>query len=290
MKENKWVIPTLLALVWGSSFILIKKGLTGLNPIELGSVRMIAASVVMLLLKGRNVLSIPKNKYKYIFGSAMFGIFFPAFLFAYAQTQIDSTISSIINAITPLLTLIIGALFFGILSQRRQYLGVLIGFIGCMILILTGASVHSDQNYWYAILPMIACIFYAININWVKKHLSSLTPIQIATGNFLILLVLALGILSTTDLFDRIGNPQTQMAIGYTTILGICSTGLASIYFYKLIQISSPVFASSSTYLIPVIAFMWGVLDGESLHWIQILGAVVILIGVYFSSVKSRKA
>ncbi len=286
MKESKWLILAILALVWGSSFILIKKGLNGLDPIELGSVRMISASVVMLLIKGKQVFTIPKTKWKYVVCSALFGIFFPAFLFAYAQTEIDSTISSIINAITPLLTLIIGAVFFGILSQRRQFFGVIIGFLGCALLILTGASVHPEQNYMYALLAVIACVLYALNINWVKKFLSDLTPTQIAMGNFAFLLICATLILFTTDFFSHVHTPETQTAILYTAILGICSTGLASLLFYKLIQMSSPVFASSSTYLIPIVAFGWGVLDNESLHFVQIIGAVIVLIGVYFSSRK----
>src|SRR5690606_19732833 len=142
MKESKWITLAILAIVWGSSFILIKKGLNGLDPIELGSVRMISASVVMLLLKGKHLFTIPKNSYTYVSASALFGIFFPAFVFAYAQTEIDSTISSIINATTPLFTLIIGTFFFGLISQRRQFFGVLIGFIGCALLILSGATLH----------------------------------------------------------------------------------------------------------------------------------------------------
>src|SRR5690606_34042485 len=124
---------------------------------------------------------------KYVLCSALFGIFFPAYLFAFAQSEIDSTISSILNALTPLLTLIIGVLFFRLTSQRRQYFGVFIGFSGCLLLILSGANLHPNQKYWYALLAIIACIFYAININWVKKFLSDLTPLQIAMGNFLFL-------------------------------------------------------------------------------------------------------
>ncbi len=286
MKESKWLILGILALVWGSSFILIKKGLNGLDPIELGSVRMISASVVMLIIKGKNVFSIPKNKWKYVVCSALLGIFFPAFLFAYAQTEIDSTISSIINALTPLLTLIIGVILFGLISQRRQFFGVIIGFTGCALLIFTGASVHPEQNYFYAILAVIACVLYAININWVKKYLSDLTPVQIAMGNFAFLLIPATLILFSTNFFSHIQTSETQISVLYTAILGICSTGISSLLFYKLIQMSSPVFASSSTYLIPVVAFGWGLLDNESLHYMQFAGALIILIGVYFSSRK----
>ncbi len=287
MKESKWATLTVLALVWGSSFILIKKGLKGLDPIELGSVRMFAASVVMLLLKGRNVFTIPARSYKYVVGSALMGIFFPAFLFAYAQTQIDSTISSIINATTPLFTLLISSLLFGLFTERKQIIGVIIGFIGCSLLILSGATIHPDQNYAYALLAIIACVLYAMNINWVKRFMSDLTPIQIATGNFAFLLIVSTIMLCSTNIFSHLDNPETQWSIFYTAILGICSTGLASLLFYRLILISSPVFASSSTYLIPIVAFFWGLTDNESLHYVQLIGAAIILFGVYISGRKS---
>lgn len=286
MKESKWVILAILTVVWGSSFILIKKGLNGLDPIELGSVRMLSASVVMLFLKGKQISTIPLRKWKYVACSALLGIFFPAYLFAYAQTEIDSTISSMINAITPLLTLIVGAVFFGLISARRQFFGVLIGFVGCALLILTGAAINTQQNYSYALLAVVACLCYAININWVKKFLSDLTPTQIAMGSFVWLFALSLMMLSTTDFFSHINNSETQKAVLYTSILGVFSTGIASLLFYKLIQISSPVFASSTTYLIPIVAFGWGILDNEGLHYLQILGALIILIGVHFSSRK----
>src|SRR5690606_29051936 len=104
MKQSKWLILAVLAIVWGSSFILIKRGLLGLTPIQLGAVRVFVASVVMLCIGWKHIPSIPKTKWKFLFASSMYGIFFPAFLFAYAQTQIDSTISSILNATTPLFT------------------------------------------------------------------------------------------------------------------------------------------------------------------------------------------
>src|SRR5690606_36686191 len=141
MKESKWLILAILTIVWGSSFILIKKGLNGLDPIELGSVRMISASVVMLLLKGKQVSTIPLRKWKYVACSASFGIFFPAYSFASSQTEIDSTVSPISNAITRLLTSIVRAVFFGLLLQRRLFFGLLIGFAGCSYLILPGAAI-----------------------------------------------------------------------------------------------------------------------------------------------------
>lgn len=286
MKQSKWLILAVLAIVWGSSFILIKKGLLGLTPIQLGAVRIFVASIVMLCIGWKHIPSIPKNKWKFLFASSMYGIFFPAFLFAYAQTQIDSTISSILNATTPLFTLFLSVLIFGISAQKRQYFGVAIGFIGSLMLILSGAIVHAEQNYWYALLAVLACVLYALNINWIKKFLSDLTPIQISMGSFTCLLPCSIIVLLNSNLGATVHLETTQMSIIYTAILGICSTGLASLLFYRLIILSSPVFASSSTYLIPVVAFVWGVFDHESIHISQLAGALVVLLGVYLSSRK----
>lgn len=286
MKQSKWLILAVLAIVWGSSFILIKKGLLGLTPIQLGAVRIFVASIVMLCIGWKHIPSIPKNKWKFLFASSMYGIFFPAFLFAYAQTQIDSTISSILNATTPLFTLFLSVLIFGISAQKRQYFGVAIGFIGSLMLILSGAIVHAEQNYWYALLAVLACVLYALNINWIKEFLSDLTPIQISMGSFTCLLPCSIIVLLNSNLGATVHLETTQMSIIYTAILGICSTGLASLLFYRLIIMSSPVFASSSTYLIPVVAFVWGVFDHESIHVSQLAGALVVLLGVYLSSRK----
>ncbi|MDO4729129.1 MAG: DMT family transporter [Bacteroidota bacterium] len=287
MKGTKWQIFFLLAIIGGSSFILIKRSLEGLSPIELGGVRVLAAALVILMFNVKKIFTIPKEKFKYILVAALCGVFFPAFLFAYAQTQIDSIVSAIINATTPLLTFVIGALCFGLISQRRQFFGVIIGFLGCALLIFEGANLQAEQNYWYSIYAIIACICYAININWVKKYLSDISPMQIAVGSFTILFFLSIGVLVTTDLPNRISEPHTQETLMYAVLLGATSTGLGNYLFYKLIQISSPVFASSTTYLLPLVAFVWGVLDGEKVFLMQLVGAVIILIGVRYSSRKN---
>src|SRR5690606_23688907 len=151
---------------------------------QLGAVRVFVASVVMLCIGWKHIPSIPKTKWKFLFASSMYGIFFPAFLFAYAQTQIDSTISSILNATTPLFTLFLSVLIFGISAQKRQYVGVIIGFIRILMLILSGAIIHTEHNYWYALLAVFACVLYALNIDWIKRFLSDLSPMQISMASF----------------------------------------------------------------------------------------------------------
>ena len=285
-KQLKWFYLLVLSLIWGSSFILIKKGLVGLTAFQLGSLRIIFASLFLLLIGFKSLLKIPSHQWKYIALTSIFGTFVPAYLFAIAETQIDSSITAILNSLTPLSTLILGAVFFGITFRRSQIWGVFIGLLGSLLLVFNGAVHHPEQNYYYSILVIVASLCYALNVNLLKKYLSDLTPLSITTGNFLILLFPALGILFFTGFFDVVHVEKVQHSLLFILVLGVVGTGIANIIFFKLIQISSPVFATSVTYLIPVVAFFWGLLDHEMLTPVQGIGAFVILIGVYLSAKK----
>ena len=275
-----------LALVWGSSFILIKKGLIGLTALQLGSLRIIFAAVFLILIGFKSLSKIPTYKWKYIALTSLFGTFIPAYLFAIAQTEIDSSVSSILNSLTPLNTLILGTLVFGLQFKRNQIFGILIGLIGSALLILNGAIHHPEQNYYYAILVLIASICYAVNVNLIKKYLHDLSPLSITTGNFMVLSLPAFIILFFSGFFEVVNDVKVQESIMFIMILGVVGTGIANILFFKLIQMSSPVFATSVTYLIPVVAFCWGLLDNEMLTQVQFFGAFIILIGVYLSAKK----
>jgi drug/metabolite transporter (DMT)-like permease len=275
-----------LALVWGSSFILIKKGLIGLTALQLGSLRIIFAAVFLVLIGFKSLSKIPAHKWKYIALTSMFGTFIPAYLFAIAQTEIDSSVSSILNSLTPLNTLILGALVFGLQFKRNQIFGILIGLIGSALLILYGAIHHPEQNYYYAILVLIASICYAVNVNLIKKYLHDLSPLSITTGNFMVLFFPAFIILFFSGFFEVVHDVKVQESVLFIMVLGVVGTGIANILFFKLIQMSSPVFATSVTYLIPVVAFCWGLLDNEMLTPVQFFGAFIILIGVYLSAKK----
>ena len=285
-KQLKWVYLMVLALVWGSSFILIKKGLIGLTALQLGSLRIIFAAVFLLLIGFKSLPKIPLHKWKFIALTSLFGTFIPAYLFAIAQTEIDSSVSSILNSLTPLNTLILGALVFGLQFKKNQIFGILIGLIGSALLILNGAIHHPEQNYYYAILVLIASICYAVNVNLIKKYLHDLSPLSITTGNFMVLFFPAFIILFFSGFFEVVHDVKVQESVLFIIILGVVGTGIANVLFFKLIQMSSPVFATSVTYLIPVVAFCWGLLDNEMLTPVQFLGAFIVLIGVYLSAKK----
>ena len=212
--------------------------------------------------------------------------FFARLSFSIAQTQIDSSVSSILNSLTPLNTLVLGVLVFGLQLKRTQVIAVIIGLLGSALLILNGALNHPEQNYFYAILVIIASVSYALNVHLIKKYLSDLSPLSISTGNFLVLFFPALVVLYASGFFEVMRVEKVQHSVLFILILGIVGTGIANIIFFKLIQISSPVFATTVTYLIPVVAFFWGMLDYEILTPIQFLGAFIILVGVYLSAKK----
>jgi drug/metabolite transporter (DMT)-like permease len=225
---------------------------------------------------------IQKKHWKYLFYTALSGTFIPGFLFAFAISNIDSSIVSILNSLTPFNTLIFGALVFGFAFKKKQFVGILIGLLGTLILILKGANLHPNQNYWYALLIIIASVGYAFNANLVKKYLFDLDALAITTGNFLLLFIPAMIVLCFTDFFTSFEVTQTKlMSLGYIGILSIVGTGIAKTIYNKLVQISDPIFSASVTYLIPMVAIFWGILDGETLSLVQVLGGVIILLGVF---------
>jgi len=283
--DKKWLYLIVLSLIWGTSFILIKKGLVGLTQIQLGSLRTVMTAIILFSVGLPTLKQIKKPQWKWIALSALFGTFLPAYLFAFAQKHIDSAVASILNSLTPLATAVLGYLVFSIYTTRRQMLGVFIGLIGSVMLIMAGAHINPQQNHWYGILVLVASVGYALNVNILKKYLDELSPLAIATGNFVVIVIPALLILIGTGYFQEVWtSPEIQVSSGYIAILALFGTALAKILFNKMIQISSPVFASSVTYTMPVVAVMWGIFDGERFGLYQGVSAVIVLIGVYLAN------
>lgn len=207
-KNNKWLLLFLLSLIWGSSFILIKRGLVGLNPFQLGALRIIFACAFMLIVGVRSLPKIPLYKWKYVALTSLFGNGLPVFLFAYAQTGIKSSISGILNSLTPLYTLLIGVLAFGLSFVRNQVIGVVLGLTGCLLLVFFGKSTSGETNYFCTFLVVIATMCYALNVNLIKKYLSDVSPLAITTGNFLTLVIPALIILLANGYADVMTQPE----------------------------------------------------------------------------------
>jgi drug/metabolite transporter (DMT)-like permease len=279
----------ILALMWGSSFILIKKGLVGLSPIQVGAFRVAVTAVILIIFGYKRLKNLPKSAWKWLAVSGLIGTLLPSFLFAYAETEIDSAIASILNSTVPLLALIVGVVFFKSGLIKSQLLGVSIGLVGSVVLIMIGANVNPNQNYWFAALPVIASLMYAFNANIIKSYLQHLSALGIAAGSFLILILPAFIILAFTGFFNTefLTQPETQTSMLYVGLLAIFGTALAKIIFNRLIQLSDPVFSTSVTYLIPIVALFWGIMDGESFSLWQLIAGGIILLGVYLSNLKS---
>ncbi|SDR71408.1 Permease of the drug/metabolite transporter (DMT) superfamily [Formosa sp. Hel1_31_208] len=292
MQNNtkKWLFLLILSLIWGSSFILIKKSLLGLTPYQLGALRTIITGMILFAVGFSSIKHIARREWKWVVISGFLGSFVPAFLFAIAETEIDSAIASILNSLVPLNAILLGFAIFKIGFSKRQFLGVVIGFIGTSILILRGADLNPDQNYLYAGFVIISTIMYALNVNIIKTYLQNVKPLSIATGNYVAIMIPAIVILVITDFFTEstYTHPDFNMSLVYVAILSLFGTALAKVLFNTLIQISTPVFASSVTYLMPIVALFWGVLDGESFGVLQVLASVIILLGVYLAN--KRKA
>lgn len=285
--QLRWIYLIILSLIWGSSFILIKKSLIGLTPIQVGALRILITALVLLIVGFKEILTIKRKHWFYIFLTAVLGTFFPAFLFAYAINGIDSSIASILNSLTPLNTLIIGALLFGFAFKKYQLVGVLVGLIGTTVLIFKGSALNPNQNYWYAFFPILASIGYAFNVNILKKHLSELSALSVTLGNFVIIIIPTTFVLWCSGFFETFEYSEaTRVSLIYITILAVFGTAFAKTLFNRLVQISSPIFSASVTYLIPIVAVSWGVIDGEKLTIMQLLAGLMILLGVYLTNRK----
>lgn len=281
-KKLKWIYLALLSVVWGSSFILIKKGLVGLTALQVGSLRTVFAALFLVAIGLKSLKQIKGSQWKWIALSGFFGTFFPAYLFSYAETEIDSAIVSILNSTTPLLSMVLGILLFEAPFIKRKSIGVFIGLLGTAALILSGAAVNPDQNYWYSGLVILASLFYGFNANVIKKHLQAIPALAITTGNFMVIAVPALIVLATTGFFsvEVLTAPEAGLSLFYIAILGVIGTGAALIIFNRLIQISDPVFSTSVTYLVPIVALGWGIFDGEGFTLFQFFSGVIIILGV----------
>ncbi|AUC77759.1 permease [Olleya sp. Bg11-27] len=289
--SKKWVYLLVLSLIWGTSFILIKKALLGLSAYQLGALRTLITGLFLFAVGYKKINTIKKEHWKWVAISGVFGSFIPAFFFAIAETEIDSAVVSVLNSLVPLNTVLLGAAVFKIASSTRQVIGVIIGFIGTSILILEGADLNPNQNYLYAGFVIVSTVMYAVNVNIIKRYLQEVKPLAIAVGNYVVIFIPAVLVLIFTDFFNlnNFNTPVFNKAIGYVVILAFFGTALAKVLFNTLVQMSTPVFASSVTYIMPIVALTWGLLDGESFSWTQGVGTLIILIGVYLANRKTKK-
>jgi drug/metabolite transporter (DMT)-like permease len=280
-----WVIFIVLSFIWGSSFILMKEGMTSLSAYQVASIRILSAGIVLLPFSIQAFKAVPAHKRWLVFLSGILGTFFPAYLFCIAETKLDSSLAGILNALTPLFTLLIGALFFNRQIGWRKWAGVLIGFAGLVFLILAGNKKMSFGYLGYASFILLATLLYGINVNLVSKYLKEIGSRQIATVAFTLLIIPSFFILWLTGFFSGTSfSREFLYATGASMVLGIMGTAVASILFYVLLKRAGPVFSSMVTYGIPFVALFWGVLANEQINPVQIGCLCIILGGVYLAN------
>ncbi len=276
------LILVFLGLIWGSSFILIKKGLVAFDALQVGTIRITFASLVMLPIAIRNIKIHYKSEWKKFFVVGLIGNFFPAILFAYAETGITSSLAGILNALTPMFTLILGAVFFAAKINRWQTIGLLIGFGGSVTLSFIGSEGGLGGFNHFAGTVIVATLLYGININLLKAWFPRLNSLILTSLAMFSIGPLALIYLLSTDFISvLINNDAAYMSLFYLFLLGVVGTSFALVLFNKLIQITTPVFASTVTYLIPIAAVMWGIIDNEALYPVHFMGMIMIISGVY---------
>ncbi|MFB9861872.1 DMT family transporter [Rufibacter immobilis] len=276
-----WVILAGLSLIWGTSFILIKKGLAVFSSDELGALRITIATLALLPFALKGLKAPAPGQWKFLLLSGLIGNLIPAFLFAYAETQLASGLAGVLNSLTALFTLIIGAIFFQQKITLLRVLGILIGIAGTAVLIFSGSAQENSSNSFYGLYVVLATILYGGSLNVIKHCLAGIKPLTMASLALLTVGPLAFAYLCTTSAFDKLATqPAAWEALGYITLLAVFSTAIGLVFYNKLIHMTNTLFASTSTYLMPIVALIWGVADGETIHLMHYAGMAIILGGV----------
>jgi drug/metabolite transporter (DMT)-like permease len=285
----RWIYLAALALIWGSSFILMKRGLISFRPDQLAAIRMTVACMATTPLIFRKLASIPKDRYKYLMVVGGLGSGIPAFLFATAQTRINSSLAGMLNGLTPVFTLLIGAFFFQSKFTPRQIAGVMVGFLGAAGLILVRADGGLSADFAFALLIVIATCCYGISVNTIKSCLGGLDSLTISGAGLLFVGVPYAIYLFNTDFVARFSTmPDAWFSFGCIVLLSLMGTAVSNILYFQMVKISTPLFASAVTYMIPVVALGWGIADGEKLNPFHLLAMAGILGGVALISSKPK--
>lgn len=294
MGNNKflnWTLFILLSFIWGSSFVLMKEGLRFLTAFQVASIRIISSGIVLLPVAIRYFKSIPKDKIGYIFLSGILGSLLPAYLFCIAEEGIDSALAGVLNALTPIFVIVVGALFFQLKTSKSKIIGIIIAFAGSVLLFFSQPGFAQNNQLVNVSLVVLATLSYGINVNLVHKHLQKIPSLQIAAVALTLCAIPSAVVLIYTGYFQQ-DFIQKGMLISsaYSCILGIGGTAIATILFYMLLKRAGSVFASMVTYAIPIVAIFWGIIYKEDIGWKQFACMCIILLGVWWANKKSSAA
>lgn len=280
--RNKYFVLIILALVWGTSFILIKKSVEVFTPYQVGALRVSMAGLVLMIFGIPALRRLDRKTIKWAAIGGFLGNFVPMFLFPMAEVKVSSSVAGVLNSLVPIFTLLFGYLLFKTKSSNIQVLGALIGFAGANVLMYFSGSGEGTSNFKYALLIVLATISYSLSGLIVKEKLNHVKSLELGGAVFTIWFTPALMILIFSGFFSQFNfSPQQWKGLGYVAILALMGTAMAMILFYKLIQQTTAVFASSVTYLMPVVAVIWGIFDDESFNVWFITGGILILLGIW---------
>lgn len=293
-KFISWAIFILLCFIWGSSFILMQYSKDALTALQIASVRIFAAGIVFLPFAIFHINRIPRKKIMLVIIAGIVGNLLPAFLFAIAiAKEIDSSLAGILNSLTPVCVVLIAVIFFKDRIKTQQLAGVLVGFLGLVLLTLLPVLLDQKNislaNIGYSLLLVLATIFYGINVNMFSHYLKGLNPIHVATVSLAFMTIPTAFVLWQQDFMDiDFTNAYSRDAIIASALLGIIGSAIATALFYILVQKAGGLFASLVTYGIPFVALFWGFIYNEKITWIQVLSLGIILIGVYLANRPDR--
>lgn len=283
-----WLLFAALSVIWGSSFILIKIGLNNhLSPYQVAAIRIVSSGIVLFPIAIGAFKKIPSAKIKLVFLSGMLGSLLPAFLFCIAENGIDSSLAGMLNALTPVFVIVIGAVFFKASTGRNKITGTAIAFAGSVLLVLSKGGMQESNHLLYVSFVVLATIMYAVNLNMVTKYLSDIPSLQITAVALTLNAIPALIILIATGFFSLpFQQHDILVATSASVVLGIGGTAIATFLFYALVKRAGGLFASMVTYGIPFIAVAWGIYFKEKFEWPQVACLLIILSGVYLANRK----
>ncbi len=285
IRMRSYLTLALLSIIWGSSYILIKKALVVFDPFQLGALRLTISSLAFLPFLLYGYRQVRWEKWPYLLLVGLTGTGLPSVLFPMAQQGISSSLAGILNSLTPLFTLLLGVLLFRTRFAWSKLLGVLLGLAGAALLVLRGGGGDVGGSAGFALLAILGSICYAVSSNTVATFLRDQRSLLISAASFLMVGVPAAAYLfGATDFVQVLAHqPGAWVGLGYVTILALFSTVLASVIFFQLIQWTSALFSSTVSYLVPLVAVGWGAFDNEPLNAAIFLGMGLILSGVYLS-------
>ena len=284
-KLYNWFLFLILSFIWGSSFILMKEGLKELTAYEVAAMRMLSAGVILLPFALKGFRKVQRKDLGIIIATGLLGSFIPAILFCVAETKIDSALAGMLNALTPLFVITVGAVFFHSAIQWKKLLGVLVGFAGMLLLFLSKEVSAGNSNLFYASLILAATFCYGLNVNIISHRLKHVGSLHIAAVAFVSLIIPSFVILLVSGYFHHsFADLSFIKASSASAVLGIFGTAIASILFYMLMKRAGPLFSSMVTYGVPFVAVAWGLRAGETITLFQMIGLLIILFGVYLAN------